>query len=136
MTRRQKNDNYDKINNIKIIPFVDFINQVLIFHINLRTIKMSHFLNKFADIDIKENGILNEEEFLKLIKSFQIFDEEKVDKISQNLLDKIDPFEHKKITFSDCVNFLSTEEYIKSNDGCSGVKNDKIISIMDKICSE
>ena len=56
----------------------------------------------------------------------KIFKEEEIESKMLYFLEKIDPFDNQKITFSECISFLS-EEFIKDDNGNE-------VSILEKIC--
>ena len=84
----------------------------------------------FQSVDLDRDGILNEEEFKELIIKMIIFKEEEIEGRIFYFLERIDPFDNQKITFSECISFFAGE-YIMDNDDN---KNGKEISILEKIC--
>ena len=114
----------------KNILFTDFIKIVLDNHIKFRDKQLKNFVNLFRSVDTNKDGVINEEEFSELIHKMKIFKEEVVENKIFQFLEKIDPFDNQKFTFSDCVNFFSSE-IIKDND-ING--EEKEISILEKIC--
>ena len=63
-------------------------------------------------------------------KRMKIFKEEEIEKKIFQFLEKLDPFDNQKFTFSECLSFFSSE-IIKEKD-ING--NEKEISILEKIC--
>lgn len=114
-----------KVYNNKKIGFNLFYNDftmiLLDFQIRLRDKYLFNFLNVFKAVDSNNDGILNENEFKELIIKLNIFTNENTDSSFENLIVLVDPFNTKKITFSDCVSVLSNE------------KLDDEMSLMDKI---
>ena len=58
----------------------------------------------FKELDRDTNGVLNEEEFRQLLACMNILVEEDIEK----LLQIIDPYNNKKMTFSECIVLLSS----------------------------
>ena len=71
---------------------------------------------KFCDVD--GNGVLCEEEFRQLLKmlneSVVIFADPQAE--ASRLLEIIDPQNNQKITYSECVQLLSTETVVSLGD--------------------
>ena len=114
----------------KNILFTDFIKIVLDNHIKFRDKQLKNFVNLFRSVDTNRDGVINEEEFSELIHKMKVFKEEEVENKIFQFLEKMDPFVNQKFTFSECVNFFSSE-IIKNND-ING--EEKEISILEKIC--
>jgi len=66
---------------------------------------LKKFLALFKRVDTDGNGILNEEEFKQLISVMNFCSEELT---VDMLLRSVDPYNNKKITFSDCISLLSS----------------------------
>ena len=97
------------------------------------------------------DGILNESEFSNLIKDIP-YCKDNADDYIFKFLSIIDPFNNKKITFSECISILSmeiVEENFYENDTKGKninennkdkkgkmKKNRNQISLLDKICYE
>ena len=114
----------------KNILFPDFIKIVLDNHIRFRDKQLKNFVNIFKSVDTNKDGIINEEEFAELIRKMKIFKGGEIENKILQFLEKIDPFDNQKFTFSECVSFFSGE-IIKDID-ING--NEKEISILEKIC--
>ena len=112
----------------KNILYSDFIKIVLDNHIRLRDKQLKTFVELFRSIDTNRDGIINEEEFTQLVMKMKIFKEDEVETKIFEFLEKFDPFDTQKFTFSDCVSFFSSELF-KEND-----ENGKGISILEKVC--
>ena len=67
---------------------------------------LGKFVRLFRQFDADKNGILNEAEFVQLLRSI---DPAKTDQEVNALLDLIDPHDNQLINFSECVTFLSSE---------------------------
>ena len=116
----------------KNILYTDFIKIVLDNHIRFRDKQLKRFVELFKSVDKNKDGSINEDEFKELVQKMNIFKEEEVENKILQFLEKIDPYDNQKITFSECVNFFSNE-IIKEND----IKgNEKEIYILEKICLE
>ena len=90
------------------------------FQIKIREKYLKNFKNFFDKVDSDNNGIINEQEFILLIKQIGIFNEEEGE--IERILNDIDPYGNEKITFSQIIRYFSNERYDKNN------------SILDKIC--
>ena len=60
----------------------------------------------------------------------KIFKEEEIENIIFQYLEKIDPFDNQKFTFSECINFFSSEYIQDKNVNGEG----KEISVLEKVC--
>ena len=129
MTRSEKY-NMLLIPDNKSILYNDFIRIVLNSHIRFRDRQLKNFVKLFQSVDLDRDGILNEEEFRKLVQNMNIFKEEEIEGRIFYFLERIDPFDNQKITFSECISFFAGE-YIKEN---TDNKNGNEISILEKIC--
>ena len=114
----------------KNILFSDFLKIVLDNHIRFRDRQLKNFVKLFKSVDTNKDGSINEEEFGELIQRMKIFKEDEVENKIFIYLEKIDPFDNQKITFSECVSFFSGE-IIKDND-VNG--NEKEITVLEKVC--
>ena len=131
------------------IPYKDFIQIVCENQIQNREKYLKNFVNLFRKYDKDGDGVLNEEQFIEMIKAIpycQYNIEEYVDKF----LRIIDPFNHKKFTFNNCVTLFSseiidennmTQSYISQGLGLSNIESPNIglniqneTSLLDKIC--
>jgi hypothetical protein len=123
-----------KITNKKIF-YKDFIKIILDCQIKFRDKQLKNFLFLFRKVDLDKDGIINENEFIQLIKSFDIFNVNDIEKICYKFLEEIDPFENNFVTFSDCINFFSSELYNYYEGVDTNSNNEKRnISILEKIC--
>lgn len=123
-----REERYNMVSNLKInncIQYKEFIKIVLDYHIRLRDKQLKTFVNLFRKIDKDKNGVLNEEEFTELVRSFRIYNEDDIDSIVFKFLTVIDPYENQKITFSECVSLFSLEMF---NEGGQNV------SLLEKVC--
>ncbi len=114
----------------KNILFKDFIKIVLDNHIRFRDKQLKKFVELFKIVDKNRDGIINEEEFTELVQKMKIFKEDEVENRIFQYLEKIDPFDNQKFTFSECVTFFSGEMIIDKD--ING--NEKEISVLEKVC--
>ena len=114
------------------ILFNDFLKIVLDYHIKFRDKQLKNFVVLFKKIDTDKNGILNEEEFSELIRSFQIYNEDEVDNKIFNFLSKIDVFDNQKITFSECISFFQVEPLGIEDKKKNNNKEEE--SILERVC--
>ena len=129
------------------IPYCDFIQLVCENQIENREKYLKKFVQLFKKFDTDEDGILNEEQFIEMVKSIP-YCLSNLDYYIEILLNKIDPFNHHRFIFSDCVNAFSTEiadEYNMSQSNFSKGTNDlenlniglnigTETTLLDKIC--
>jgi Ca2+-binding EF-hand superfamily protein len=97
------------------------------YQIKLRDKYLRNFYYIFKKVDDDNNGIIDEEEFIKLLLLMDTYPQEYIDDVSKSLLNEIDPFNNKQITFSQCVNLFSNQFSI------DGEQNKVKINILDKI---
>ena len=128
MTRTEKY-NMLLIPDDKNILYDDFIRIVLNSHIRFRDRQLKNFVELFKSVDIDRDGVINEDEFAELIQKMKIFKEEEIENKIFYFLEKIDPFDNQKITFSECINFFSGELITEIDDN----KNQYKISVLEKI---
>ena len=80
------------------------------------------FLKLFQSIDTDRDGILDEEQFVLLIKNMNIFKEDNIVQIIEEFLNSLDPYGYKHIIFSDIVELFTKINY------------DSNQSVLDKFC--
>ena len=88
--------------NTNSLLHLDLIDLLLDVQINLRNKYLKNLSSSFKEVDNDNNGILNENEFRKLIKNFNVMMNLKIKK----MLDKIDPNNLNIITYSDIIRVL------------------------------
>ena len=133
------------------ISYKDFLRLLCVYQIKNRDKYLKNFVKLFRQHDTDLDGILNESEFSNLIKDIP-YCKDNADDYIFKFLSIIDPFNNKKITFSECISILSmeiVEENFDENDTKGKninennkdkkgkmKKNRNQISLLDKICYE
>ena len=112
------------------ILYSNFMKIILDNHIRFRDKQLKNFVQLFRSVDTNRDGIINEEEFSELIQKMKIFKEEEVENVIFQYLEKMDPYDNQKFTFSECVNLFSSE-FIQDKD-MNG--DEKEISVLEKVC--
>jgi hypothetical protein len=110
------------------IPFPDFQKVILDFQLKCHDKYLKNFIHVFKKIDLDNNGILSEEEFINLINLLGIFKEDFNEQVGR-LLFTLDPFNKKQITFSGIVTLLNNEFFLENDDQ----GNTKKTSILEKV---
>ena len=128
-----KIQNYINKNNIQdnSISYQKFIQIVIDFQIRVRENYLKNFNELFKQVDLDRNGILSENEFIKLIELMNIYqNQDDFENQIQNFINQLDPFQTKIFIYSDIINCLS-KEIIEEQDNETG----EIIqmSILDRI---
>merc|ERR1711939_732201 len=86
--------------------YSDFLKVLLDFQLKGHEKFLLKFMKLFRQFDKDKNGVINEEEFRQLIIAT---DPNKNDQEIQDLLNMVDPHNNQQISFSECVNFLSSD---------------------------
>ena len=154
MTRREMFNLY-KFQEDDCILYKKFIKIVGDYQIKNREKYLKNFVQLFRKFDTDFDGVLNEIEFIDMIKEIP-YCQNNMDDYIFRFLSTIDPFNNKKITFNECVSLFSMEiinenenennndNQEKDSDKKENEKNDdnknnieqKQISLLDKICLE
>ena len=71
---------------------------------------MYKFTDLFKQVDDDQDGILDEEQFRRLIEAMNVVEQAEIDV----LLQKVDPFNNQKMTYSEIVHLLSSHMADKS----------------------
>lgn len=98
----------EKENELNSISFDELVN---IFHeleINKKENYLRPFVYAFKKIDEDSDGIINENQFINLVKDLNILEEKNFDNLLNELLNLIDPYGYKKFIFTDCVEVFSS----------------------------
>ena len=125
---REEIFNLNKLNEEMNINFKDFLKLVSDYQIKSREKYLKNFVKLFRKFDVDSDGILNENEFINLIKNIP-YCQNNIDEFTFKFLSIIDPFNNKKITFSECVSLFSMEIINENNNN-----NNNQMSLLDKIC--
>lgn len=128
---REEEANLNKIPEDYKILYKDFVKHILDFQIKLRDKYLSNFVFIFKRIDLDNNGIIEEDEFYKLIYGLGYYGDESENQ-SIRLLNISDPYNNKQLTFSECVNLFALETIIDQDDQGKEV----MISLLDKISGD
>ena len=114
MTRRDI-FNMFKFNEDDNILYTHFINLVGDHQIKSRDKYLKNFVKLFRKYDTDFDGVLNENEFINMIKEIK-YCQDNVDDYIFRFLSTIDPFNNKKITFNECISLFSMEIINDNND--------------------
>ena len=138
---REEIYNITKLGEEMNISYKDFLRLLCIYQIKNRDKYLKNFVKLFRKYDNDLDGILNEDEFSNLIRDIP-YCKNNEDEYIFKFLSIIDPFNNKKITFSECVSILSMEIIDNNNNEDkkninNDIKNNKNqVSLLDKICLE
>lgn len=113
------------------IDYKSFLGIILDYQIKCRTKYLRNINYLFKELDTDENGILNENELIQLVANTDLFNEG-FSEHSNRLLNLVDPYNHKQVTFSEVVTCFS-KETVKESDTNGNVKK---INLLDKISSK
>ena len=107
------------------ILYEDFMNNLIIFNLDLRKKYLNNLFILFTKEDIKRTGIINIDSFKNIIKSIELIeDEETLDEIIDELIEIADKEGSGQITFNDLVQCLDNVDIIT---------DEGKIKILDKI---
>ena len=105
---REEIFNLSKLKEELNIQYKVFIKLICGYQIKNRDKYLKNFVNLFRKYDTDLDGILNESEFVGLINDIP-YCKNNADDYVFKFLSIIDPFNNKKITFSECVSLFSME---------------------------
>ena len=105
---RQDLNNINRLKEEVNIPYSDFIQLVCENQIQNREKYLKKFVKLFRKFDKDGDGVLNEEQFIGMIKAIP-YCQNNIEEYIDKFLAIIDPFNHKKFTFNNCVTLLSSE---------------------------
>ena len=105
---RKDLSNINRLKDETIIPYKDFIQIVCNNQIINREKYMKKFVDLFRRFDKDGDGILNEEQFIEMVKAIP-YCQNNLEENVNRFLSIIDPFNKKKITFNNCVALFSSE---------------------------
>ena len=147
---REEIYNITKLEEVMNISYKDFLRLLCVYQIKNRDKYLKNFVILFRKHDSDSDGILTENEFSNLIRDIP-YCKDNEDEYIFKFLSIIDPFNNKKITFSECVSILSMEmvdvieDNIQNEDNKENNEeiNNKVkikkdiknqVSLLDKIC--
>ena len=144
---REVISNINRLKEETNITYKDFVQLVCENQIQNREKYLKKFVELFKRFDKDEDGILDETQFIEMIKAIP-YCQNNLEYFTEILLNKIDPFNHKKFIFSDCVNAFGTEiieDYNMSQSNYSrgyseneniniGLNIQNETTLLDKIC--
>ena len=113
MTRREM-FNLFKFQEDDSILYKNFIKIVGDYQIRNREKYLRNFVKLFRKFDTDFDGVLNESEFINMIKDIPIC-QNNLDDYIFRFLSTIDPFNNKKITFNECISLFSMEIIEENN---------------------
>ena len=119
------------------ISYKEFLKILCDHHIKNRDKYLKNFVKLFRKYDTDLDGVLNEDEFIGLMKEIPYF-QNNIDNYIIKFLSIIDPFNNKKITFSECVSLFNMEiieeENINKDNNLNNnnLNNGKSFNIDDK----
>ena len=124
---REELFNLSKLKDELNIQYKEFLKLLCVYQIKNRDKYLKNFVKLFRKYDTDLDGILNENEFVGLIKDIPCC-KNKADEYIFKFLSIIDPFNNKKITFSECVSLFSMEIMEDANNNENSNKD-----IIDKV---
>ena len=105
---REELFNLSKLKEELNIQYKDFLRLLCIYQIKSRDKYLKNFVKLFRKYDTDLDGILTENEFVGLINEIPCCKNNADDYVFK-FLSIIDPFNNKKITFSECISLFSME---------------------------
>ena len=112
---REELFNLSKLKDELNIQYKDFLRLLCTYQIKNRDKYLKNFVKLFRKYDTDLDGILNENEFIGLINDIP-YCKNNADEYIFKFLSIIDPFNNKKITFSECISLFSMEIIENNND--------------------
>ena len=112
---REELFNLSKLKDELNIQYKDFLRLLCTYQIKNRDKYLKNFVKLFRKYDTDLDGILNENEFIGLINDIP-YCKNNPDEYIFKFLSIIDPFNNKKITFSECISLFSMEIIEDNND--------------------
>jgi hypothetical protein len=129
---REELQNLSKVKEEYKVLYHDFVKCVLDFQIRLRDKYLKNFTTLFRSVDKDNNGIVNEEEFVELIAVMNVYPKSTLNENCNRLLNMVDPFNNKQITYTECINLFAEEICTTLQPDETGNKYVKI-NVLDKI---
>ena len=125
LTREEMNKIMNsKQNECNYVQYDFLIDTCLEYQIKLHIKYLKPFLKLFQSIDTNRDGVLDEEQFILLMKNMNIFKEDNIVQVIEEFLNSLDPYGYKHIIFSDVVELFSKINFEGNQ------------SVLDKYCSE
>ena len=125
LTREEMNKiMFSKQNECNYVQYDFLIDICLEYQIKLHIKYIKPFLKLFQSIDTDRDGILDEEQFVLLIKNMNIFKEDNIVQVIEEFLNNLDPYGYKHIIFSDVVELFSKINYEMDQ------------TVLDKFCND
>ena len=125
LTREEMNKiMFSKQNECNFVQYDFLIDICLEYQIKLHIKYLKPLLKLFQSIDTDRDGVLDEEQFVLLIKNMNIFKEDNIVQVIEEFLNNLDPYGYKHIIFSDVVE-LFTKMNFEANQ-----------SVLDKFCCD
>lgn len=115
---------YNKQNECNFVQYDFLLDICLEYQIKLHIKYLKPFVKLFQSIDTNRDGILDEEQFVHLIKNMNIFEEQNIVQIVEEFLNNLDPYGYKRVTFSEIVELFTKINF------------DQNQSILDKFYSD
>ena len=115
---------FSKQNECNYVQYDFLFDICLEYQIKLHIKYLKPFLKLFQSIDTDRDGIIDEEQFVLLIKNMYIFKEENIVQVIEEFLNTLDPYGYKRITFSDIVELFSKINYEQNQ------------TVLDKFCTD
>ena len=125
LTREEMNKiMFSKQNECNFVQYDFLIDICLEYQIKSHIKYLKPFLKLFQSIDTDRDGVLDEEQFVLLIKNMNIFKEDNSVQVIEEFFNNLDPYGYKHIIFSDVVE-LFTKMNFEANQ-----------SVLDKFCCD
>ena len=125
LTREEMNKiMFTKQNECNSVQYDFLLDICLEYQIKLHIRYLKPFVKLFQSIDTDRDGIIDEEQFVLLIKNMNIFKEDNIVQIIEDFLNNLDPYGYKHIIFSDVVDLFSKVNFEGNQ------------SVLDKFCSD
>lgn len=128
---REEEANLLRVKEDMKILFKEFSKIVMDYQIKLRDRYLNNFVFIFKKIDQDNNGIINEEEFYRLIAGIGYYGAD-TDIQTERLLHISDPYNNKQLTFSECINLFALEIIVDQDEKGNEINT----SLLDKIASD
>ena len=125
LTREEMNKIINsKQNECNYVQYDFLLDICLEYQIKLHIKYLKPFLKLFQSVDNDRDGIIDEEQFVILIKNMNIFKEENIVQLIEDFLNNLDPYGYKRIIFTDVVDLFSKTNFELNE------------SILDKFCCD